>query len=257
MILDVLLPDVNGLAVCQALRAKSRVAILLLSARGDEASKIRGFRLGADDYVVKPFSPREVLARVQALIRRANIVAGATMAELCFPDLGIDVARRRVERDGQVIQVTAREFDLLLHLARRPRRIFTNNELLDDVWGCDCAIEPGTVTVHMHRLRNKLERNPAHPRYLKTVLGVGYKFDPAGACGCAAPSPLPMHHAEAARQSRVTSPGNTTAIEGSRRLNQYGPSAKRTLGRPRERRSARKQGYWFSDVVVPFDHCSS
>jgi len=182
VILDVLLPVIDGLAVCRALRAKSRMSILLLSARHDEATKIRGFSLGADDYVVKPFSPREVLARVQALLRRASAVARATAgAELCFDGLRINVDYHRVERDGRAIELTAREFDLLLYLARQPRRVFTNDQLLDAVWGYDFAVEPGTVAVHMHRLRKKLERDPSHLCYLKTVYGVGYKFDPDAA----------------------------------------------------------------------------
>ena len=179
VILDLMLPAIDGLAVCQALRRWSPVPILMLTARGEEADKVRGLKLGADDYVVKPFSPNEVVARVKALLRRASMGSGAPEGEeLRFPGLSILPASRTVARDGVAIDVTATEFDLLLHMARHPRRVFTREQLLDALWDQEFLGEPSTITVHIRRLRMKVEVDPAQPRYLKTVWGVGYKFDP-------------------------------------------------------------------------------
>ena len=179
VVLDLMLPGLNGLEVCRTLRRSSAVPILMLSARGEETDKIRGLGLGADDYVVKPFSPGELVARVKALLRRANLAAAGGQGEaLRFPGLTISPDLRRVERDGKVVELAAREFDLLLHLARHARRVFTRDQLLDAVWGYTFAGEPSTVTVHVRRLREKVEANPAQPRYIKTVWGLGYKFEP-------------------------------------------------------------------------------
>lgn len=179
VILDLMLPGLHGLSVCQAIRRTSRVPILMLSARGEEADKIRGLGLGADDYVVKPFSPNEIVARVKALLRRSQAV-GATEAEreLRFPGLVVRPAMRAVERDGQAIELTAREFDLLHFLARHPRQVFTREQLLDHVWERSFDGDLSTVTVHVRRVREKIERDPTRPRWLKTVWGVGYKFEP-------------------------------------------------------------------------------
>jgi DNA-binding response OmpR family regulator len=178
VILDLMLPGLDGLDVCRALRRSSQVPILMVTARGEVDDRIRGLSLGADDYVVKPFSPREIVARVNAILRRADQQDAAGEAELHFPGLTISPALHRVERDGRSIELAGREYDLLLHLARHPRRVFSRDALLDAVWGYAFAGEPSTVTVHVRRLREKVEADPARPAYVKTVWGLGYKFDP-------------------------------------------------------------------------------
>lgn len=182
VLLDLMLPGIDGLHVCRELRRTSQVPILILSARSEEADKIRGLGLGADDYVVKPFSPNEVVARVQALLRRSQtFAAGRSDDELHFEGLTVQPSLRRVERDGKELELTSREFDLLHFLARHPRRVFTREQLLDHVWDRSFDGEPATVTVHIRRVREKIERDPTHPVWLKTVWGVGYKFEPESA----------------------------------------------------------------------------
>jgi DNA-binding response OmpR family regulator len=178
VILDLMLPLVDGLDVCRALRRTSQVPILMVTARGEVEDRIRGLSLGADDYVVKPFSPSEIVARVHAILRRAGQAEAAAEPELRFPGLVIRPALHLVERDGRSIELSSREFDLLLYLARNPRLVFSRDTLLDAVWGYTFVGEPSTVTVHVRRLREKIEADPAHPAYVKTVWGMGYKFDP-------------------------------------------------------------------------------
>jgi DNA-binding response OmpR family regulator len=179
VVLDLILPDVGGLQITRWLRARGDTPIIMLTARGAEADRILGLELGADDYVVKPFSPQELVSRVKALLRRAY---GSTATEdrkpLEFESLWIDPETRVVEVDGERIELTAKEFDLLWELARRPRRVFNRDQLLDRVWGLTEYIDPSTVTVHVHRLREKIEADPANPRHIQTVWGVGYKFEP-------------------------------------------------------------------------------
>jgi DNA-binding response OmpR family regulator len=179
VVLDLMLPEVGGLEITRWLRARGDIPIIMLTARGAESDRILGLELGADDYVVKPFSPQELVSRVKALLRRAY---GSTTTEnggpLEFESLWIDPETRVVEVEGEVIELTAKEFDLLWELARRPRRVFNRDQLLDRVWGLTEYIDPSTVTVHVHRLREKIETNPSKPRHIQTVWGVGYKFEP-------------------------------------------------------------------------------
>ena len=181
IVLDVMLPGLTGLEVAQRLRAESGVAIIMLSARGEETDKLVGLGLGADDYVTKPFSPKELVARIAAVLRRtANANPGLADADgqvLRFGTLRIDPRGRDVRRDGAPLDLTAREFDLLLFLARHPGQVFTRQQLLDQVWDFEFYGDPSTVTVHVRRLREKIEPDPVRPRYLKTVWGVGYKFE--------------------------------------------------------------------------------
>ena len=150
----------------------------MLTARGEEENRIVGLGLGADDYVVKPFSPRELVARVGAVLRRTGeeLYSGTMERSLTFDGLQIDSGTREVTVRGAPATLTAREFDLLHHLASHPKRVFTRDQLMEAVWGYTFAAETSTVTVHMHRLREKIEANPAQPRYLQTVWGVGYRF---------------------------------------------------------------------------------
>jgi len=178
VILDLTLPTVDGLEVCRMLRLASQVPILMLTARGEVEDRIRGLSVGADDYVVKPFSPSEIVARVHAILRRASQASGDGEQELRFAGLTIRPALHLVERDGRSIDLAGREYDLLVHLARHPRLVFSRDKLLDAVWGYAFVGEPSTVTVHVRRLREKIEPDPAHPSYIKTVWGMGYKFDP-------------------------------------------------------------------------------
>ncbi len=179
VVLDVMLPRIGGLEVMRRLRedsATSGVAILLLTARGDEADRVAGLRLGADDYIVKPFSPAELIARVDAVLRRTASAQGAERA-LTFEGLHIDVVAHRVTRDGEEIALTQREFDLLLFLARHPGQAFSRDQLMEAVWNYSFYTDTTTVTVHVRRLRAKLEREPSAPRWLQTVWGIGYRFE--------------------------------------------------------------------------------
>jgi DNA-binding response OmpR family regulator len=153
------------------------VPVIMLTARGEEADRIVGLELGADDYVTKPFSPRELAARVKTVLRRARRPE-LSDGRLVFDELEIDASTRDVLLSGNPLRLTAREFDLLWFLASHPRHVFSRDQLMDRVWGYDAAIDTGTVTVHMRRLRAKLEDDPSHPRRLETVWGVGYRFTP-------------------------------------------------------------------------------
>ena len=177
VVLDVMLPGTGGLDLCRWIRARSDLPVILLTARGDEADRIVGLELGADDYVTKPFSPRELAARVRTVLRRAQPVT-AERERLVFDDVVIDSATREVTKAGARVQLTMREFDLLWFLASHPRRVFSREQLMDRVWGYSAALDTGTVTVHVRRLREKIESDPARPRYLETVWGVGYRFRP-------------------------------------------------------------------------------
>jgi len=178
VVLDLMLPDINGLEVMRRLRRDDRRgAIILLTARGEESDRIAGLHLGADDYVVKPFSPAELVARVDAVLRRID-PAGDDQEPLRFDELEIDPAGRRVSLDGETVEVTQREFDLLLFLARHPGQAFTRDQLMERVWQYTFYIDTSTVTVHIRRLRAKLEPDPTHPRFIETVWGVGYRFAP-------------------------------------------------------------------------------
>lgn len=177
VVLDLMLPKLNGLEVCRLLQAERRVPVIMLTARGEEHDRVIGLGIGADDYVVKPFSPRELSARVTAVLRRSAAIppAGDEAAIEAGP-LRIDPTGRAVTLRGEPLALTAREFDLLHHVATHPNRVFTREQLLDAVWGFDFVADASTVTVHVHRLREKIEDDPAHPTRLVTVWGVGYRF---------------------------------------------------------------------------------
>lgn len=180
VILDLMLPQVDGLTLTRWLRDRSNVPIIMLTARRSEADRIAGLEMGADDYVVKPFSPQELVSRVRAVMRRLGREQADAESEraLSFDGLSIDPLSRNVTVDGSEVDLTAKEFDMLYLLARHPRQVFTREQLLDRVWGGAQYIDPGTVTVHVRRLREKLELDPSHPTRLLTVWGVGYKFEP-------------------------------------------------------------------------------
>ncbi|HXT36368.1 MAG TPA: response regulator transcription factor [Chloroflexota bacterium] len=175
VVLDVMLPGLDGLDVCRRLRAARQTPVIMLTARAEDGDAILGLGLGADDYVRKPFSPPELVARVKAVLRRGQ--AEVDSVTTSFGELRIDPAARAVWRDDKVLDLTATEFDLLRHLSSHPGQVFSRERLLSSVWGYDYAGDTSTVTVHMRRLREKIERDPSTPRWLKTVWGVGYKFD--------------------------------------------------------------------------------
>jgi DNA-binding response OmpR family regulator len=180
IVLDVMLPRLDGLEVCRRVRATSNTPIIMLTARGDETDKLVGLGIGADDYMTKPFSPRELVARVKAVLRRSAV---APMPEpgadsvLRFPGLKINPRTRSVETEAGVVDLTAKEFDLLYFLANHPQEVFTRDQLLDQVWDYAYPGDTSTVTVHVRRLREKVEPDPMRPRFIKTVWGVGYKFE--------------------------------------------------------------------------------
>jgi two-component system, OmpR family, phosphate regulon response regulator PhoB len=177
VVLDVMLPGTDGLALCKWIRSRGDLPVIMLTARGEEADRIVGLELGADDYVTKPFSPRELAARVQTVLRRAKPVS-SDAERLEFDGLAIDPRTREVVRDGERLRLTAKEFDLLLFLASNPRRVFSRDQLMGRVWGYEAAVDTGTVTVHVRRLRSKIERDPSTPEHLETIWGVGYRFVP-------------------------------------------------------------------------------
>jgi two-component system response regulator ResD len=179
VLLDLMLPRVDGFSVFRSIRARAATPVIMLTARGAEAERIAGLELGADDYVAKPFSPREVVARVQAVLRRRSAQDGSSEKEqLVFGDLEIDGTSREVRFQGRAVALTPKEFDLLHLMASSPRTVFTRSELLEELWDLSFEGDPSTVTVHMRRLREKIERDPSDPSRLVTVWGVGYRFEP-------------------------------------------------------------------------------
>ena len=178
VVLDLMLPKMSGLEVCRRMRADRRVPLIMLTARGEEEERIVGLSLGADDYVVKPFSPRELAARVAAVLRRVEESSERVdQRVLSFDGLRIDPNTREVLVQGEPVTLTTREFDLLYRLASSPSRVYTRDQLMELVWGYTFSADTSTVTVHVRRLREKVEPDPAKPRYLQTVWGVGYKFE--------------------------------------------------------------------------------
>jgi DNA-binding response OmpR family regulator len=177
VVLDLMLPGIDGLEVMRRLREleRDRMAIVLLTAKGEETDRVTGLRLGADDYVVKPFSPAELVARVDAILRRVD-TSPEQQPPLIFDGLTIDPSARRAQIDGDEVALTQREFDLLLFFARHPGQAFTRQQLMDQVWQYSFYTDTSTVTVHVRRLRAKIERDPERPRFLETVWGVGYRF---------------------------------------------------------------------------------
>jgi DNA-binding response OmpR family regulator len=177
VVLDVMLPGTDGLSLCRWIRSRSSLPVILLTARGDEADRIVGLELGADDYVTKPFSPRELAARVRTVLRRSN--GGSLPREtISFGELELDGSSHEARREGAAVQLTAKEFELLWFLASHPRRVFSRDQLMARVWGYEAAVDTGTVTVHVRRLREKIEPDPSRPSHLHTVWGVGYRLDP-------------------------------------------------------------------------------
>ncbi|MFE9681308.1 response regulator transcription factor [Streptomyces sp. NPDC006285] len=175
VVLDLMLPGMDGLEVCRLLRTRGPVPVIMLTARGDEDDRILGLEVGADDYVTKPFSPRELVLRVESVLRRARPAPDTRLLRLA--GLSLDPAARRATRDGTELALTLREFDLLVFFLRNPGRAHSRTDLMREVWGWDFG-DLSTVTVHVRRLRGKIEDDPARPRLIQTVWGVGYRFDP-------------------------------------------------------------------------------
>jgi DNA-binding response OmpR family regulator len=177
VVLDLMLPGTDGLALCSWIRARSQLPVIMVTALAEEADRLTGLELGADDYLTKPFSPRELVARVNAVLRRASTPsAPATRIEV--GDLVVDPGRREVLRGGSPLRLTTLEFDLLSFLVGNPNQVFSRGELMGRVWGYTSVLDTGTVTVHVRRLREKIEDDPSRPRHLETVWGTGYRFTP-------------------------------------------------------------------------------
>ncbi|MFD5279874.1 response regulator transcription factor [Streptomyces rubrogriseus] len=177
VVLDLMLPGMDGLEVCRRLRGRGPVPVIMLTARGDEDDRVLGLEVGADDYVTKPFSPRELVLRVESVLRRTRPAPAPRPPSAA--GLTADPTARRATKDGAELALTLREFDLLVFFLRHPGRAFAREELMREVWGWDFG-DLSTVTVHVRRLRGKVEDDPARPRLIQTVWGVGYRFDPAG-----------------------------------------------------------------------------
>lgn len=179
VVLDLMVPRVDGYQITEWLRRRGDTPIIMVTARRAESDRIAGLEMGADDYVVKPFSPQELTSRVRAVLRRTRAAPpdGLEAAALDFPGIRIEPGTRVVAVDGVRRSLTAKEFDLLLLLARHPRQVFSRDQLLDQVWGVSEYVDPSTVTVHVRRLREKIESDPSQPRFIQTVWGVGYKFE--------------------------------------------------------------------------------
>jgi len=178
ILLDLMLPGIDGLSLTRHLRQDRAIPIIMLTAKGEASDRIRGLDLGADDYITKPFSPQEVVSRVRAVLRRSG---GAAASDTSKPfetgRLWIDPVSRSVKIDGLPVPLTLKEYDLLLHFVQHPQQVFTRAQLLAQVWGDELYTDPSTVTVHIRRLREKIERNPGAPQAILTVWGVGYKFE--------------------------------------------------------------------------------
>ena len=179
IVLDIMLPSMDGLEVCRRLRSTSAVPIIMLTALGEESDRIMGLELGADDYLAKPFSPRELTARVKSVLRRANgtLAPQVAQGELKAGAITLNLDAHEVAVAGDPIVLTSREFELLAWLMTHPKRVFTREELLERVWGYSYG-DKSTVTVHVRRLREKIEADPSQPRHVATVWGLGYRFDP-------------------------------------------------------------------------------
>lgn len=183
LILDIMLPNIDGLTIVRTLRAPvdsptSNIPIILLTARSEEADRVKGFEFGTDDYVTKPFSPRELVMRVKALLRRSVVASPIDTGKiLSFDGLLLDPNTRTVEKNGIILDLTHKEFELLYFLASHPRHVFSRTQLLDQIWGYDFYGDDSNVTVHIHRLREKVEDDAAKPKFVHTVWGVGYKFE--------------------------------------------------------------------------------
>ena len=178
VVLDLMLPGIDGYTLTRWLRDRSDVPIIMLTSRREEMDRIAGLEMGADDYMVKPFSPQELVSRVRAVLRRGGDKSADGERPLTLGNLSIDPRSRSVEASQQAIDLTVKEFDMLYLLARNPRQVFSRDQLLERVWGVSEYIDPGTVTVHVRRLREKIEKDPSNPQHLLTVWGVGYKFEP-------------------------------------------------------------------------------
>ena len=179
VVLDMMLPGVNGLDILRRIRQMGDMPVIMLTARAEESDRVAGLELGADDYVVKPFSPRELAARVNGVLRRAAPKTAPTSEVIEFDGLIIDSRSREVRRDGELVELTPKEFDVLAHLAASPRQVFSRSDLLRDVWHSSPDWQDSaTVTVHVRRIRNKIEADPENPRWITTVWGVGYRFEP-------------------------------------------------------------------------------
>jgi DNA-binding response OmpR family regulator len=177
VVLDLMLPGTDGLALCRWIRSGSELPVIMLTARGEAADRIVGLEVGADDYVTKPFSPRELAIRVRNVLKRAE-PASPVAAILEFDRVTIDGRTREVVVDGTPVRLTAKEFELLFFLASNPREVFSRKQLMDRVWGYEAALDTGTVTVHIRRLRSKIEPDPSAPCHIETLWGVGYRFVP-------------------------------------------------------------------------------
>lgn len=179
VIMDIMLPEIDGISLTRWLRDRSDVPIIMVTARREEVDRISGLEMGADDYVVKPFSPQELVSRVRAVLRRTGRDQAEVESEraLSFESISIDPRTRVVTVKESIVDLTAKEFDMLYLLARYPKQVFTRDQLLERVWGGAEYIDPGTVTVHVRRLREKIETDPSKPKHLLTVWGVGYKFE--------------------------------------------------------------------------------
>lgn len=177
VILDLMLPGMNGYEICQNIRKKSTIPILILSAKIDEFDKVKGLNLGADDYITKPFRPRELLARVNAQLRRSQVFNKENLEIIEIENIRIYTKEYKVEKDGRDLDLSRNEFELLIFLSKNPRQVFSREQLYDRIWGFDSYGDLNTVTVTINRLRQKIEDNPKNPKYILTVWGVGYKFE--------------------------------------------------------------------------------
>jgi DNA-binding response OmpR family regulator len=179
IILDIMLPGVNGFEICKQIRAVKDIPILLVSAKNEDIDKIRGLGLGADDYITKPFSPNELVARVKAHLARYKRLAGsqAKTNTVFVHGISIDKSARKVHVNGEEIPFTTKEFDLLLFLVMHPNQVLSKEQLYERIWGMESVADVSTVTVHIRKLREKIERDPAHPKFLETVRGAGYRFN--------------------------------------------------------------------------------
>jgi DNA-binding response OmpR family regulator len=178
VVLDVMLPGISGLELCRWIRSRWQTPIVMLTALGEETDRIVGLELGADDYLTKPFSPRELALRVRNLMRRADRASTPDAQTVAFADVVIDPLAREVRKGSIPLALTLKEFDLLLFLASHPRQVFSRDQLMECVWGYRSALDTGTVTVHIRRLRTKIEDDASRPLHLETVFGAGYRFTP-------------------------------------------------------------------------------